>query len=412
MNILFEIFSFNVGGIERQLVDMCNLLAQDPANRIWLCVINDDYTESLLKTLSPEVQVLLLHRPAGTQKNLPYMRKLASFVRQNRIDIIHCQGVNCVLFSALTKLRHPAPVIINTVHDSGNYPSYSAGTVFLVNRFVDHTIAISRSVRQEILSRRVRADKVSVVENAVDCSRFHYVDRSQGRGYSSPGRIVADEKSNVPSEDCKNAYTEIITPAVSGHGSKVYTPLAQRPRIELINIARFQPAKKGQDLLIDALEMLVPAWPAIHVTFAGEAHNDQQEELRKLQDRIHSAHLEEHVTFLGNVDDVPAQLASGDIFVLPSRYEGFGIALVEALSTGMPSVASGLQGPAEILSHPGLGLLFNPGDAADLAAKIDIMIRNYESYDRRKISDYISQTYDIHAQVQRHLDLYRQLLNN
>ena len=95
MNILFEIFSFNVGGIERQLVDMCNLMAQDPANRIWLCVINDDYTESLLKTLAPEVHTLLLHRPAGTRDDLPYMRKLASFVRENRIDIIHCQGVNC-----------------------------------------------------------------------------------------------------------------------------------------------------------------------------------------------------------------------------------------------------------------------------------------------------------------------------
>lgn len=412
MNILFEIFSFNVGGIERQLVDMCNLMAQDPANRIWLCVINDDYTESLLKTLAPEVHTLLLHRPAGTRDDLPYMRKLASFVRKNRINIIHCQGVNCVLFSALVKLQHSAPVILNTVHDSRNYPSYSAEKVFLVNRIVNHTIAISRSVEQEILSRRIRADKVSVVENAVDCSRFHYVDRSQGREYSSPGRIVADEKSNVPSEDCKDVKAEILTPAVSRPDSKSYTPLAQRPRIELINVARFQPAKKGQDLLIDALEMLVPAWPALHVTFAGEIRKDQQTEFRKLQGRIHSSHLEEHVTFLGNVDDVPALLASGDIFVLPSRYEGFGISLVEALSTGMPAVASDLQGPSEIMSHPGLGLLFKPDDAADLAAKIDIMIRNYESYDRRKISDYIAQTYDIHAQVQRHLDLYRQLLNS
>lgn len=374
MNIMFEIFSFNVGGIERLIVDMSSSLIQK-GHKVWLCVINDDYTKSMLDALSPEVTVLELGRPVGNKNDIKYMHKLAKYVHNNHIDVIHCHGINCVIFSGLCKIGSHRLVIINTVHDSGNYPKYSNFKVWLGNLFLDKTIAISDSVKAEILTRNVPADKVVTIHNAIDTERFTFIDRH-----------------TVFNTEVKDS------PIISG-------------KIEILNVARFYPDKKGQDLLVYAVEKLIPKYPNIHVTFAGDIFKGQQENYDKLQKYIMDKGLTDHFTFLGNVDDIPALLATGDIFALPSRYEGFGISLIEALATGMPSVASDLEGPAEIMNASdkgvlNLGLLFTPGDADELAVKLEQLIENYMDYDQRSISEYIVNKYNIDTMTDRHLSVY------
>ncbi|WWZ58949.1 glycosyltransferase [Butyrivibrio fibrisolvens] len=375
---MFEIFSFNVGGIERLIVDMSNSLIQK-GHKVWLCVINDDKTKSMMDALNPEVTVLELKRPVGNRNDFKYMRRLAKYVRKNHIDVIHCHGINCVIFSGLCKIGIHRSVIINTVHDSGNYPKYSNLKVWLGNLFLDKTIAISDSVKAEILTRNVSADKVITIHNAIDTERFHYAERQ-----------------TAFNTEIKNS------PIISS-------------KIEILNVARFYPDKKGQDLLVYAIEKLIPKIPNIHVTFAGDIFKGQQESYDKLQKYIQDKDLTEHFTFLGNVDDVPTLLTNSDIFVLPSRYEGFGISLIEALATGMPSVAADLEGPAEIMNATDkgdlkLGLLFKPEDADDLASKLEQLIENYESYNQRSISEYIVNKYNIDTMIDTHISVYSELL--
>lgn len=370
MNIMFEIFSFNVGGIERLIVDMSASLIKK-GHKVWLCIINKDYTQSILDTLDPSVTVLMLDRPVGNKNDLKYMHKLAAYVHKNHIDVIHCHGINCVIFSGLCKLSTRRPVILNTVHDSGNYPKYSSTKVWLGNRFLDKTIAISDSVKAEILNRKVPKDKVITIHNAIDTTRFKYIER----------------------------HTAIAT-----------------GKIELINVARFYPDKKGQDLLIYAVQKLIPLYPGIHVTFAGDIFKGQKEIFDSLLKYIEDNNLSDHFTFLGNVADIPSLLATGDIFVLPSRFEGFGISLIEALATGLPSVTSNLEGPAEIMTandkgNTELGLLFKPGDIDDLAYKLDELITNYDKYDQKSISGYIANKYSIDTMIDKHICVYSDLIN-
>lgn len=388
MNIMFEIFSFNVGGIERLIVDMSASLIQK-GHKVWLCIINDDHTKSMLDALCPEVNILELGRPVGNKNDIKYMRKLAKYVHDNHIDVIHCHGINCVIFSGLCKLGRKHPIIINTVHDSGNYPKYSAAKVWLGNLFLDKTIAISDSVKAEILTRNVPIDKVITIHNAIDTARFNYSSRHTPFSLASESLSHPKHQNNNP---------EIST------------------RIEILNVARFYPDKKGQDLLIYAVEKLIPKYPNIHVTFAGDIFKGQQESYDKLHKYIMDKGLIEHFTFLGNVDDVPSLLVTGDIFALPSRYEGFGISLIEALATGLPSVAANLEGPAEIMkaSDKGslnLGLLFTPGDATDLGCKLEQLITNYSSYDPKSISNYIVDKYNIDTMINKHLSVYSELIN-
>jgi glycosyltransferase involved in cell wall biosynthesis len=75
---------------------------------------------------------------------------------------------------------------------------------------------------------------------------------------------------------------------------------------------------------------------------------------------------------------VETLLQHHDVFVLPSRREGFGLALVEAMAAGLPVVASNLQGPAEIITHGENGLLFEPGNIDSLVSQLLMLIEQPE----------------------------------
>ena len=71
--------------------------------------------------------------------------------------------------------------------------------------------------------------------------------------------------------------------------------------------------------------------------------------------------------FLGRRDEVADLLGACDVFVLPSRHEGLGVAALEAMALGCPVVASRVGGLAEAVVHERTGLLVRPGDASALA---------------------------------------------
>lgn len=369
MKIMFLIFSFNTGGIERLLIDMCNTMSAQ-GHSVTLCVINKDYELPLLDELSPAVTRLLMDRPMGDSNKLSYMRQLARIIRKEKYDILHCQGLNCVLFSILAKLYFPHVKLLNTVHDVNNFPRYTRMQIFFHNTLCSHIIAISETVKQEILARGTKPRMVSTIYNAIDTERFCLCEHPH----------------------IKHAKAQSIT-----HSEP----------ITIGNVARIMPAKKGQLVLLQAINHLKERFPAIHCYFAGDVASNCEEQFQELQEYVHCNHLENHVTFLGNVKDVPKFLATLDVFVLPSFYEGFGISLIEALATGIPSIASKLDGPAEIMESPALGTLFTPGDTNELADKLTDMIAHYENYKPNIISQTIIEKYSISTLVEQHIQIYK-----
>jgi len=84
--------------------------------------------------------------------------------------------------------------------------------------------------------------------------------------------------------------------------------------------------------------------------------------------------LEERVRFLGHREDVPDLLCASDVFVLPSMYEGFGGAVIEAMALGLPVVASDLGAVREVVEDGTSGLLVPPGSPEALARAIDELL--------------------------------------
>lgn len=163
------------------------------------------------------------------------------------------------------------------------------------------------------------------------------------------------------------------------------------------NVARIQPETKGQDILIRAIALLKKDYPGIRCLFAGGPAKGQEQLLQELVDLTTQLDVSENITFIGTINDVPGFLSQIDIFALPSRSEGFGISLVEAMAMGIPCVASDLEGPAEVLRGGEKGTLFTPGNPEDLAEKLRAVIENYSEQKDTAITNipYVNSEYAI-----------------
>lgn len=127
--------------------------------------------------------------------------------------------------------------------------------------------------------------------------------------------------------------------------------------------------QKGHRFLLEALLEVVEPFPHLKVLLAGDG------ELRTaLQTQTRELRLENQVLFLGNRGDIPALLAASDLFILPSLWEGLPMALIEAMASGLPVIATQVSGTSQVMVHGETGLLVKPGDSAALAQAIQQLL--------------------------------------
>jgi len=144
-------------------------------------------------------------------------------------------------------------------------------------------------------------------------------------------------------------------------------PATARRGCTLLNVAR-QYRRKDTRTLLDALPTVLREHPETRLRVVGGGP-----ELPALRRRARELALEDRVTFLGELpgqDSVRREYLSADLFCLPSRQEGFGIALLEAMAAGLPIVAADAAAIPEVAPHGETGLLVPPGDPAALAGAI------------------------------------------
>jgi phosphatidylinositol alpha-1,6-mannosyltransferase len=131
-------------------------------------------------------------------------------------------------------------------------------------------------------------------------------------------------------------------------------------------VARLSP-EKGLDVLLDAMSVLARSGSELRLVLAGDGP-----ERSKLERQAVKLGIAERVEFRGDVahDLVPNVLRELDIFAMPSREEGFGVAAIEASATQLPVVASDTHGIPDAVQHGRTGLLVPPNDAGALAEAI------------------------------------------
>lgn len=167
-------------------------------------------------------------------------------------------------------------------------------------------------------------------------------------------------------------------------------------------------SQKRFDLLLRAWAMIAPRYPDARLSVIGPGDK------RNLQGLARRLGITDQVHLGDAVNDVQALMHDASVLALSSQYEGFGMVLVEAMSCGVPVVATDCRsGPAEIVRHGEDGLLVRRGDAAAIAAAIDRLLGDQALRQRMGAAAFANvQRFAVDTVMQRWEQLFEQLLSS
>lgn len=180
-------------------------------------------------------------------------------------------------------------------------------------------------------------------------------------------QVLKNNPSMIPKERAYILYNGFDVAAFDALPAE---PLVQRRGNETIigNAARLT-AQKGHDLLLEAAAELKSRGHDFRLLIAGSGELEAE-----LKRRARELSVEDQVEFLGFTENIKGFHASLDIFALSSLWEGFGYAMVEAMTMKRPVVAFNANSMPEVVENGQTGLLAAPGSAKDLADKLEQLI--------------------------------------
>jgi len=240
-----------------------------------------------------------------------------------------------------------------------------------------HTHLVHADVYGALGSRRLVSTKHN--DDPFRAGAFRFVERALGR---RAARIVAITRAlarfQIERVGLSAAKVEVIhyglddLPAAWGGNAPDDLPRGARV---LLAVSRLEP-QKGVDVAIRARPEVLARHPDAHLAVLGEG--PQRAELEQL---AHS--LDAPVSFPGRVPDVAAWLRRADLLIHPARWEGFGLALLEAMLASLPIVATNVSSIPEIVADGETGLLVPSDDPASLATAVSKVLDDPADYGER-----------------------------
>lgn len=272
-------------------------------------------------------------RVAETGSKAVAMAELVAWLDAQRIDVLHSHSFRPNLYARMAgAVLRPAGLRM-VAHYHNDYGDKWTGDALVLERrlggVTDAAIAVSEAVAGQVAAEV--GLRPEVIGNGVDLGRV--VGGNRARGRHALG-IAAD---------------------------RLLVGLVGR-------ICR----QKGIDLFVEAAERLCAGHPQAAFVVAGDAEDAGLR--RDLGQRIDAAGLGERIVFAGHREDMADVLAALDLLAAPSRWEGFGLMLAEAMAAGVPVVASDVGGIPSVVG--GAGRLVPAEDPAALAAALGALLRD------------------------------------
>lgn len=272
-------------------------------------------------------------------KLLPfYLASIPWRLLADRPDILHCHLIPSNIIAKPLGALLGVPVVIN--HDHTNDTRRADSRLLLTldrfsNRFASHIVAVSASCREFLITREsIPANDVTLVPNAIDLRRF------------SPSTARRDQ-----------ARVELGLPASA--------------RV-VAGVGRLNP-QKNFSLFLDIAAQLAPRFPGLHFLLAGDGPEEKM-----LREKAADLGIANRVTFSGYVADTRLVYLAADVLLMPSRYEGLPMTLLEAMAMGLPVVASRLDGIAEVIGDGREGFLVPSDDASLFVERTATLLQDAE----------------------------------
>jgi len=173
-----------------------------------------------------------------------------------------------------------------------------------------------------------------------------------------------------------------------------------------VTVGRLVPVK-GYPFLIDAMGKLAQTIPNVKLVIAGDGS-----EREKLKKQVLELALDDRVLFLGLREDIPEILSCGDLFLLSSVNEGFGLVLLEAMAFKLPIVATRVGGVPEVVKDGETGLLIPSQDPQSFVNAVLKIYRNRDWGRDLGLAGYerVKRKFDLEVIVQKLENLYVEVL--
>ena len=307
--------SFDPGGTERQMIELARRLDRERFEVHVACFHLRGEWRGLAEELSESVTEYPI-RSFAHPDTLYQAARFARWCRRRRVAVVQACDLYTNVFALPAAAVAGVPVRLGSRR--GLNPDRSAAhraAQQLSYRFAHRIITNSEAVGLGLRRQGYGPDRLVVIPNGLDTSRFRPIARCGG-------------------------IRRIGT------------------------LARLHPVK-GLDILLEAVALVRRDLPDVEALIIGDGP-----ERAALERRIAALGLSDRVRLVGHREDVPAALAGLDLFVLPSRSEAFPNALMEAMASALPVVATEVGGVPEIVDHGYTGLLVPPGQPDRLADAI------------------------------------------
>lgn len=379
IKVVHIVYSFEVGGIETLLLSLLNGLDKSKFD-VSLITLTDEKV-SLISSLNKDIKVYKLGLTEKKKKNLLYVasitKQLRSILEGLQPDIIHnhLTAASFLLTSLALKSLQYNVLQIKTIHTTGAI--YSSNKISdKVRLAIEKTalrmnstniIGVSKAVHNNNIKHFIDiANDFELIYNGIDLSKYNLSN------YES----VLKEDFGLESHKLVVSYVARLD-----HG-------------------------KNHDFLIDLWPKVLEEVPNALLCFAGDGVLKAS-----LMLKVKERNLQDHIIFLGSINNIPDLLSVTDIAVFPSSFEGFSLVLLEYFAMNLPSVISDIE-PFKEIATDGINAYIVPTDNTLKFSQRIISLCKNESL-RKNIGNNarsIAEKFSINRTIESHEDYYLKCL--
>lgn len=323
MRVLHVINSLNIGGAETLITNYLVHSKEKINIENDLCILYD--TKTFLYKKLKDNNIKIYNLKSKNKYDIRIVLKLVKIINQNKYDIVHVHLFPAQYFCSLASLFTKNTKYIFTEHSS-----FNRRRNYGIFRVIDYISYLPYS-------------KIICVSNISKIDLLNWIPSLSKKALVIYNGIPIEGK-----EEVNNKY-------------------------DLILVGSMRSNVKGIDILLKAIKIIDNHININKVAIVGDGI--LKDELINLRN---SLELENKVDFLGNRKDINNLLEQSKIFVLPSRWEGLPISLLEAMSKAKPIISSNVGGIPEIIEDGKTGILVEPENEIDLAKAIERLLDDYE----------------------------------
>lgn len=377
---VFQLLEATVGGTKRHLLDLCSGLPQDEfelvigAPNVRSHHHGDTSFSEDVRRLGIDLRVLDLVRPVSPMADIRALVQIASVLRAEQFDILHCHSSKAGVLGRLASVVCPKTKVVYSPHGFYflNFPPSVRRTAYgiferVASVYGDRVIALSKGEYNAAIAQKVAGhDKLRMVENGLDHFRVHPSDKARAMlGVSSSAITVG-------------------------------------------TVSRFTAQKSPYDV-VDVVDSLRRDFPELCFLWfgVGELQNDIEREISRRG-------LQKHFRLLGYRANVRSLLSAMDVFLLASQWEGLPYTIMETMYAGVPVVATDVVGTQDFIDHGHTGYLVDHGDTDGLAEAIVRLLKSSDLAQEICLNavSKVETRFSLGSMVRKTADIYRELVED